>query len=181
MHRLLTFVALVSLTNGSALLGHITGTSIPVQLFVNRQYLAVTANGAVYGTTVSDSINTVFRRVAGNSGRIIIQNAITCMYLCMDRCGQLYGSKGLSRDCFINESMEENNYNTYYKVYDRKMSYVALANDGSPRRLQISRNRKLGKLSVYALALSTRLDFSIHTTCPIIKKQIVMQHRKCHV
>ena len=181
MYRLLALVALASMTDCSALLTHITGTSIPGQLFINRQFLAVNPDGAVYGTIESDNVDTIFKRVAVDRNRIVIQNAITCVYLCMDRCGQLYGSKTLSKDCFMREFLEKNNYNTYYKVYDRKLTYVALKNDGTPRKLQISKSRKLGKLSVYAMALLKRLSFPIYTSCPNIKSEIIVRHRKCHV
>ncbi|QCF61042.1 fgf [Troides aeacus nucleopolyhedrovirus] len=179
MYRLLALVALASIC--SALLTHITGTSMPGRLFINRQFLAVSPDGAVYGTIESNHVDTIFKRFAVDINRIVIQNAITCVYLCMDRCGQLYGSKTLSNDCFMREFLEENNYNTYYKVYDRKLTYVALKNNGIPRKLQILKSRKLGKLSVYSIALLKRLSFPIYTSCPNIKSEIIVRHRKCYV
>nr|WRK23557.1 fibroblast growth factor [Bombyx mori nucleopolyhedrovirus] len=182
MYRLLALVTLASMADCSALLTHITGTSIPGRLFINRRFLAINPNGTVYGGTIeSDNADTTFKRLAVDRNRIVIQNAITCVYLCIDRCGQLYGSKTLSDDCFMREIMEKNNYNTYYKIYDRKLTYVALKNDGTPRKLQISKGRKLGKFSVYAMALLKRLSFPIYTSCPNIKNETIVQHRKCHV
>ncbi|CAH1725264.1 unnamed protein product [Aphis gossypii] len=79
------------------------------------------------------------------------------MYLCMDACGLLYGSKDFEDECVFNEMIEQNHYNTYSSVKytnDRRTLYLALNKRGTPRKVQIKADAPLGKLSTYTRVLT---------------------------
>ncbi|USC25885.1 fgf [Palpita vitrealis nucleopolyhedrovirus] len=148
-----------------ASLEEFTGTNNAIQMFINHNYLAINKDGRVYGITDQNHVDTMLKRIAVNDkGRIIIQNIVNCMFLCIARCGKLYASNRLSLDCFINEKMEPNNYNTYYKVYNRKLTFVALKHNGKLKRLQIFKTQNLSKLGEYTLVM--------------LKRGLILQHIK---
>lgn len=159
-------------------LKYITGTQRPIQLFLNKQYLQILPNGVINGTSNSNSMYTVIRRKSFRRSIITLQNPITCMYVCMDKCGFHYGSKILSKDCFFEEIIEENNYNTYSRVYNKKRTYLAFNNYGHSRRTQLPIGRPLFKMATYVLTLLKRLNNDIYTMCPSFNS-IILQHRKC--
>nr|BBD51188.1 fibroblast growth factor [Samia ricini nucleopolyhedrovirus] len=184
MHRfVLAALAAASLCQLNAAkdeLEHITGTGRLVQLFINHRYLAVRPNGIVEGTSDALSADTVLQRVRGNTrGHILLRNAVTCMHVCLDRCGTMYASATVSSDCFLNEMFTETNHNVLHKVYDRKVTYVALDNVGRARRVQISKRRSLRNMSKYTFIMRKPLNYTVITQCPKHKK--VVRHRHCRL
>ncbi|QDL57066.1 FGF [Dione juno nucleopolyhedrovirus] len=183
MHR---FVPLVSILASLCLgyeppLLHITGTQRLTQVFIRHRYLAVRVDGTVAGTTEAHHPDTVLQRVSHSHGRILLRNAVSCMHVCLDRCGAMYASAALSSDCVLNEIMLENNYDVLYKIYNGKKTYVALDNDGRPRRVQLPRRRPLRNMSVYTRILCKPIKHTavIGRQCP--RQNETIEHRKCRV
>lgn len=180
MHRLALVVAAVaSLCYGHQQLEHITGTQRPMQLFINNRLLAVRPNGTIEGTHDASSPDTVLQRVAADKNRIILRNTVTCMHVCLDRCGFMYASATLSKDCFLNEVFTQNNYNVMFKIYDHKITYVALDHRGNPRRVQLPKSRDLRNMSKYTLIMKMPLYYNVVTQCP--KQEKMVKHRKCRL
>ena len=179
MHRFALVVAAVASLCACRQLEHITGTQRIVHIVVHNRYLAVHTDGVVNGTLDAYSLDTVLQRVTHSERprSILLRNAISCMHVCLDRCGVMYATAALSSDCFLQETMIENNYDVMYKIYNRKLTYIALDNFGKARRLQLSRRRTLGKLSVYALILRKPLNYTNVSKCSIQTK--IVKHRKC--
>uniref|UniRef100_T1PIP8 Fibroblast growth factor n=1 Tax=Musca domestica TaxID=7370 RepID=T1PIP8_MUSDO len=114
-------------------------------------------DGTVNGTPDDQSEYTILQRSTVDVGRIKVQGVATCLYLCMDPCGAVYGSKEFTDDCVFNENMEQHNYNTYSSTYNsnsRRKYYLALNRHGEPRKLQIPPTRSLGKLATYTNAIT---------------------------
>ncbi|XP_071051884.1 uncharacterized protein [Onthophagus taurus] len=87
------------------------------------------------------------------------------MYLCMDACGFLYGSRDVTKECIFREKINEDNYNTYSSVkYSNvnKTMYVAMNRYGQTRKLVLRGNADLGKLASYARALTTVPHPDVH-------------------
>ncbi|AKR14210.1 fibroblast growth factor [Dasychira pudibunda nucleopolyhedrovirus] len=180
MHRLALVVATVaSLCAGHAPLQHITGTQRLVQVFIHNRYLAVRSDGTVGGTTHASSLDTVLQRIGYRHGRILLRNAVSCMYVCLDRCGAMYASAALSSDCILNEVILENNYDVLFKIYNGKKTYVALDNAGNPRRVQLPRQRPLRRMSAYTFIMRIPLNYISVSQCA--KPNKVIRHRKCHL
>ncbi|ABI13813.1 fibroblast growth factor [Anticarsia gemmatalis multiple nucleopolyhedrovirus] len=183
MHRFALVVAAVASLCACQQLEHITGSQRLVHMFVHNHYLAVHTDGVVNGTLDPYSLDTVLQRVSRfkHPARrtILLRNAISCMHVCLDRCGVMYASAALSSDCFLQETIVENNYDVMFKIYNRKLTYVALDNFGRARRLQLSRRRTLGKLSMYALILRSPLNYTSVSQCP--KQTKIVKHRKCNL
>ncbi|XP_017792594.1 PREDICTED: uncharacterized protein LOC108574500, partial [Habropoda laboriosa] len=99
----------------------------------------------------------IFQRTSVSRGQLRIQGVATCLYLCMDSCGLLYGSTNLTEnDCVFNETLEQHNYNTYTSVKwstTKKSLYLGLNGRGQPRRVQ-ARGHNLGRLSAYVRVLT---------------------------
>uniref|UniRef100_A0A182IX45 Fibroblast growth factor n=1 Tax=Anopheles atroparvus TaxID=41427 RepID=A0A182IX45_ANOAO len=99
----------------------------------------------------------ILQRTTVGIAQIKIQAVATCLFLCMDTCGSVYGSKEFSDDCIFNEQMEQHHYNTYSSTQHsnaRRTLYLALNKTGQPRKIQIPVNRTLGKLATYTKALT---------------------------
>ncbi|XP_050545275.1 protein let-756 isoform X2 [Daktulosphaira vitifoliae] len=99
----------------------------------------------------------ILQRASVNTGQLKIQGVATCMYLCMDACGLLYGSKDFDEECVFNEMIEQNHYNTYSSAKytnDRRTLYLALNKRGTPRKVHVKANAPLGKLSTYTRVLT---------------------------
>ncbi|UZE89786.1 FGF [Parapoynx stagnalis nucleopolyhedrovirus] len=173
-------VIVIAIDNVFGHMEHFAGTQRPVHIFLNRRYLQVLPNGMVNGTSIRNSMYIVFRRESYKKSFVILRNAITCMYVCMDKCGFLYGTNFFSKDCYFKEHMEENNYNTYFRIYNRKRTFLALDNFGRSRRTQISLRRHISKMSTYVLTLLKRLPNKMYTVCP--KSDILLKRqRKCKI
>ncbi|KOC62932.1 Fibroblast growth factor like protein, partial [Habropoda laboriosa] len=98
----------------------------------------------------------IFQRTSVSRGQLRIQGVATCLYLCMDSCGLLYGSREYTDDCVFNETLEQHNYNTYTSVKwstTKKSLYLGLNGRGQPRRVQ-ARGHNLGRLSAYVRVLT---------------------------
>jgi hypothetical protein len=159
-------------------LEHITGTQRLGQFFINNHYLALRLNGTVGGTNNSFDVDTILQRIAVNKNHILLRNAVTCMYLCLDRCGVAYASRNLSSDCFLKEVFTKNNYNVMFKIYDHKLTYIGLDRFGKARRVQLPKRRPLRNMSKYTLVLRKPLNYISVTQCS--KQKIVIKHRKCY-
>ncbi|XP_055602002.1 serine-rich adhesin for platelets [Uranotaenia lowii] len=141
----------------SANLSHITGANRKIQLYIKNRYLQLLADGTVNGTYDDQSDYTILQRTTVAAGQIRIQGVATCLFLCMDTCGSVYGSKTFTDDCVFNEQMEQHHYNTYSSTRhsnNRRTLYLALNKTGQPRKIQIPVNRTLGKLATYTKALT---------------------------
>ncbi|XP_043257968.1 uncharacterized protein LOC122400511 [Colletes gigas] len=102
------------------------------------------------------SIIAIFQRTSVSRGQLRIQGVATCLYLCMDSCGLLYGSRDYTDDCVFNETLEQHNYNTYSSAKwstTKKTLYLGLNRRGQPRRVQ-AKGHNLGRLSAYARVLT---------------------------
>ncbi|AKN81003.1 Fibroblast growth factor [Lonomia obliqua multiple nucleopolyhedrovirus] len=165
--------------NDSSDLNHITGTYRPMQLFINKRYLQILPHGKIQGTTNSNSMYTILRRrhVAKIKNYITIQNAFTCMYLCIDNCGRYYGAVKLSKDCFFRERIEKNHYNTYSKVYNKTKTYIALSNIGLPKKIKMPQTYPIGKIFKYVMAIPVNLKLKFYKQCLNIKPHL--GYRKC--
>ncbi|XP_043484128.1 uncharacterized protein LOC122512401 isoform X2 [Leptopilina heterotoma] len=140
----------------SANLSHITGASRKIQMYVKNRYLQILPNGTVNGSNDDTSDYTIFQRMSVSRGQLRIQGVATCLYLCMDSCGLLYGSHEYTEDCIFNETIEQHNYNTYSSVRwstNQKTLYLGLNRYGEPRRVQ-AKGHNLGRLSAYSRVLT---------------------------
>ncbi|XP_022216192.2 rho GTPase-activating protein gacF isoform X2 [Drosophila obscura] len=142
---------------------HLAWTSRKIQLYIKNRILQLLPDGTVNGTQDEQSEYTILQRSTVDVGRIKLQSVATCLYLCMDACGAVYGSlfdllqKDFTDDCVFNENMGLQNYNTYSSTYNsnaRRVYYLALNRHGEPRRTQIPASRSLGKLTTYTNAIT---------------------------
>ncbi|XP_061390621.1 putative uncharacterized protein DDB_G0282133 [Musca vetustissima] len=143
--------------NERSTVSHLSGPSRKIQLYIKNRFLQLLPDGTVNGTPDDQSEYTILQRSTVDVGRIKVQGVATCLYLCMDPCGAVYGSKEFTDDCVFNENMEQHNYNTYSSTYNsnsRRKYYLALNRHGEPRKLQIPPTRSLGKLATYTNAIT---------------------------
>ncbi|AGR57160.1 fibroblast growth factor [Choristoneura rosaceana nucleopolyhedrovirus] len=176
MHRLALVVATVASLCTCRQLDHVTGTQHLVRVFIHNRYLAVRPDGTVGGTTHA-SMDTILQRVGYHKSRVLLQNAFSCMHVCLDRCGAMYASGALSMDCILNEVILDNNYDVMFKIYNRKKTYVALNNKGRPRRVQLPKRRPLRKMSTHTFIMRIPLNYTSVSKCP--KQNKIIRHRKC--
>ncbi|XP_078050076.1 uncharacterized protein LOC144476760 [Augochlora pura] len=140
----------------SANLSHITGASRKIQMYIKNRHLQILPDGTVNGSNDHTSDYTIFQRTSVSRGQLRIQGVATCLYLCMDSCGLLYGSREYTDDCVFNETLEQHNYNTYSSAKwstTKKTLYLGLNRHGQPRRVQ-AKGHNLGRLSAYARVLT---------------------------
>ncbi|XP_072762529.1 uncharacterized protein [Anoplolepis gracilipes] len=145
----------------SANLSHITGASRKIQMYIKNRHLQILPDGTVNGSNGDTSDYTIFQRTSISRGQLRIQGVATCLYLCMDSCGLLYGSREYTEDCVFNETLEQHNYNTYSSVRwstAKKTLYLGLNRHGQPRRVQ-AKGHNLGRLSAYARVLTQMAPF----------------------
>ncbi|XP_070157618.1 uncharacterized protein [Polyergus mexicanus] len=145
----------------SANLSHITGASRKIQMYIKNRHLQILPDGTVNGSNDDTSDYTIFQRTSISRGQLRIQGVATCLYLCMDSCGLLYGSREYTEDCVFNETLEQHNYNTYSSVRwstAKKTLYLGLNRHGQPRRVQ-AKGHNLGRLSAYARVLTQMAPF----------------------
>ncbi|XP_075227925.1 fibroblast growth factor branchless [Lycorma delicatula] len=141
----------------SANLSHITGTARKIRMYIKNRYLQLMPDGQVNGTNDQLSDYTILQRSSISAGQVKIQGVATCMHLCMDACGLLYGSREFQDECKFNEMIEEHNYNTYSSAKysnQRRTQYLALNRIGQPRKVLIRAGTPLGKLSTYTRVLT---------------------------
>ncbi|KAF4523302.1 hypothetical protein B566_EDAN009425 [Ephemera danica] len=130
-------------------------------------------------------------------GGVQIQGVATCLFLCMNTCGLLYGAMQSSEECLFRENIEQDNYNTYSSVRhsnSRKTLYLALDGRGSSRKVQITAarqkrqqqlaaggggsysNASLGKLSTYARVLTRTV--STDRVEDLVKRLLINRQRQ---
>ncbi|XP_067612723.1 putative uncharacterized protein DDB_G0277255 [Eurosta solidaginis] len=147
--------------NERSTISHLSGLSRKIQIYIKNRFIQLLPDGTVNGTQDEQSDYTILQRSTVDVGRIKIQGVATCLYLCMDACGAVYGSKDFSDDCVFNENMEQHNYNTYSSTFNsnaRRVYYLALNRHGEPRKLQIPPTRSLGKLATYTNAITETVE-----------------------
>ncbi|KAL1455119.1 hypothetical protein WDU94_009237 [Cyamophila willieti] len=101
------------------------------------------------------------------------------MFLCMDSCGLLYGSREWDEECIFNEMIELHNYNTYSSAKfsnERRTLYLALNKFGLPRRVQLRGKQPLGKMSTYTRVLTTPVS---NKRVEKMEKQPMRHHQLC--
>ncbi|CAD7093230.1 unnamed protein product, partial [Hermetia illucens] len=76
----------------SANLSHISGPARKIQLFIKNRWIQMLPDGTINGTQDDSSDYTILQRTTVNVGQIKIQGVATCLFLCMDQCGAVYGS-----------------------------------------------------------------------------------------
>nr|XP_036233410.1 putative uncharacterized protein DDB_G0277255 isoform X1 [Bactrocera oleae] len=147
--------------NERSTISNLSGLSRKIQIYIKNRFIQLLPDGTVNGTQDEQSDYTILQRSTVDVGRIKIQGVATCLYLCMDACGAVYGSKEFTDDCVFNENMEQHNYNTYSSTYNsnaRRVYYLALNRHGEPRKLQIPSTRSLGKLATYTNAITETVE-----------------------
>ncbi|XP_025409378.1 uncharacterized protein LOC112682844 [Sipha flava] len=131
-------------------LSHIVGTARKIKMFIRHRYLQLFLDGTVNSTYSDTSDYVILQRTSVNLGQLKIQGVATCMYLCLDACGLLYGSKDFLDECVFNETIEQDHYNTYSSAKysdDSRTLYLGINKSGLPRQVQVKANAPLGKLS----------------------------------
>ncbi|XP_029157526.1 uncharacterized protein LOC114929964 isoform X2 [Nylanderia fulva] len=145
----------------SANLSHITGASRKIQMYIKNRHLQILPDGTVNGSNDDTSDYTIFQRTSVSRGQLRIQGVATCLYLCMDSCGLLYGSREYTEDCVFNETLEQHNYNTYSSIRwstAKRTMYLGLNRFGQPRKV-LAKGHNLGRLSGYARVLTQMAPF----------------------
>lgn len=132
-------------TNLSALYG----PGRPMRMFINERHLQILPDGTVNGT-FDDGDYTLLHRLSVNRQQVHIQSLATCLYLCMDSCGLLYGSEAATEECVFKEHFNtETKYTTFMSMRysnERRIQYVALNKNGRPRKLIVKTGSSLGRL-----------------------------------
>ncbi|XP_025988994.2 uncharacterized protein LOC105197261 [Solenopsis invicta] len=139
----------------SANLSHISGTSRKIQMYIMNRHLQILPDGTVNGAKNDSSIYTIVQRLSTGKGKINIQGIATCLFVCMDVCGLLYGARNATKECEFNENLEQHNYNTYSSVRwstAKKTLYIGLKSNGESKKVQV--RGQLGKLSTNVRVLT---------------------------
>lgn len=148
-------------------------------MYVKNRYLKIAADGNVTGTNEDDSEFTILQRSSVNTGQVKFQSVATCMFLCMDTCGLLYGSREWDEECTFNEMIEQHHYNTYSSAKfsnEKRTLYLALNKFGMPRRVQLRGRQPLGKMSMYTRVLTQPVS---NKKVEKIEKQPMRHHQLC--
>nr|XP_023013412.1 protein let-756 [Leptinotarsa decemlineata] len=136
-------------------LSNITGGKL--KMFIKNRHLQILPDGTVNGTTDDTSAYSILQRTAVGIGQMKIQGVATCQYLCMAKCGLLYGSRDFGDECVFNETIEQSHYNTYssskYSNAHRTF-YLALNQRGQSRKVVLRAQKHLGRLASYILVLT---------------------------
>ncbi|XP_072402657.1 uncharacterized protein [Diabrotica undecimpunctata] len=146
-------------------LSHVTGTARKIQMFIKNRHLQILPDGTVNGTTDDTSAYSILQRTTVGIGQMKIQGVVTCQYLCMARCGLLYGSREFGQECVFNETIEQSNYNTYSSSKysnEKRTLYLALNQRGQSRKVVLRARKPLGRLSSYTLVLTRNVAPELH-------------------
>ncbi|RZF39922.1 hypothetical protein LSTR_LSTR002325 [Laodelphax striatellus] len=155
----------------SANLSHITGPARKIRMYVRHGCLQLQPDGSVSSSADHMSPYTILQRWSVGPGQLKIQGVASCMHLCLDPCGLLYGSREMNDECVFNEMMEQHHYNTYssakYSNTNRTV-YLALDRAGLPRKVQVKAGTPLGKLSKWTRVLTQTVATppASPATCP---------------
>lgn len=141
-------------------LSHITGTARKIQMYIKNRYLQILPDGAVNGTSDDGSDYTILQRHSVRMGQLLIQSVPTCMFLCMDSCGLLYGSRNFTGDCVFNETFVHSyiTYSSSKYSNERRTLYIALNKRGQSRKVQVQKQAPLGKLFSYAMVVIKHVE-----------------------
>lgn len=141
-------------------LSHITGSARKIQMHIKNRYLQILPDGTVNGTSNDGSDYTILQRHSVKTGQLLVQSVATCLFLCMDSCGLLYGSRNSTGDCVFNETFVHSyiTYSSSKYSNDRRTLYIALNKRGQSRKLQVQKKAPLGKLSSYAMVLIKHVE-----------------------
>lgn len=141
-------------------LSHITGTARKIQMYIKNRYLQILPDGAVNGTNDDGSDYTILQRHSVRTGQLLIQSVPTCMFLCMDSCGLLYGSRNFTGDCVFNETFVHSyiTYSSSKYSNERRTLYIALNKRGQSRKVQVQKQAPLGKLFTYAMVVIKHVE-----------------------
>ncbi|XP_055313955.1 ras guanine nucleotide exchange factor Q [Sitodiplosis mosellana] len=147
-----------------------------IQLLIKGRFLQMLPDGTVNGTQDDQSEYTILQRNTVDVGQIRLIGIATCLYLCMDSCGNLYSSREFTNDCIFNERLEDN-YNYYTSTHHSsawRTYYMALNRLGVPRKTHLPSNKPLGKLSTYVKAFT--LTVPEHRSEAVIGKRFGFNH-----
>ncbi|KAL5274399.1 bnl family protein [Megaselia abdita] len=124
------------------------------RLLFGGHYMQILPNGVVSGTTDANDY-TIIERSSYDVGVLKIRGVATCLYLCMNSCGHLYGSNEFNtNDCLFNETLHTSQYYTYSSRYhsnSHKVAYVAF-NRNKTRVTRLEPNKNYAALSKYISA-----------------------------
>ncbi|XP_062309484.1 putative fibroblast growth factor 1 [Osmerus eperlanus] len=110
-------------------------------------HLRILPDGTVTGSRQENDIHAILRVKAVSAGLVVIKGLKAALYLTMDKDGHVFASPTLKDECYFQETMEENHYNTYMS---QKYSnwYLALKKNGQPKA---GPTTHLGQKAVYFL------------------------------
>ncbi|KAG5892278.1 hypothetical protein JTB14_036244 [Gonioctena quinquepunctata] len=168
-------------------LSHVTGTARKLKMFIKNRHLQILPDGTVNGTTDDTSAYSILQRTTVGIGQMKIQGVATCQYLCMARCGLLYGSREFGDECVFNETIEQSHYNTYSSSKyskDNRTFYLALNQRGQSRKVMLRARKQLGKLATYIYVLTRPVvpELQLHPmrhhahACPTVSHQSPKTH-----
>ncbi|XP_021925354.1 uncharacterized protein DDB_G0284459-like, partial [Zootermopsis nevadensis] len=102
----------------------------------------------------------ILQRHSVKTGQLLVQSVATCLFLCMDSCGLLYGSRNSTGDCVFNETFVHSyiTYSSSKYSNDRRTLYIALSKRGQSRKVQVPKKAPLGKLFSYAMVVIKHVE-----------------------
>lgn len=125
-------------------LEHITGTTRLFNMYIRSFFVQILPNGTVYGVAESSN-NTILQRQSPSSGKIVLLSVSTCLYLCMNKCGFIYGSSERTDHCVFHEEIGPDSYSFYISVKWSKNGtklYLAFNKKGYPKLNVITNSEK---------------------------------------
>lgn len=157
----------------------ITGTERKFVMYINNYHLQISPNGIVNGTDDKTKY-TMIQKKAEKQGTIKFIGIATCLYLCMNSCGYLYGSLNETKNCIFYENIDDNYYNTYASVRwsnNQRMLFLGLDNEGNPKvNILKLNNYKLGNAKKHTQALPLKPE--LHTQ-KLLEKRLKKKNIKC--
>ncbi|QWO71668.1 fibroblast growth factor [Orgyia pseudotsugata single capsid nuclopolyhedrovirus] len=111
-------------------------SSLPVQIVLNKKYLAGHVDGVINGSDDS-TYDTVWKRYAVLSGRIVLKNVQNCLFACINDCGYVYSAKTPNAECIFEETLNAKHYSNFFRRNDNDTSptlFLAINAKGHTRR-----------------------------------------------
>ncbi|KAK2725940.1 uncharacterized protein LOC136031798 [Artemia franciscana] len=142
-----------------------------VTLFTkNRVYLQILPDGTVSVTRNPSSDFVVLRRTLADEemGTVYLKGVAANKFLCLSKCGMLYGTTNPNDDCRLRESLEESSFDTYTSsTQTKKRLYVAIAANGCPCLLRVNAtNIASGGRGTKTPHLGSKSDFVLFMRTP---------------
>ncbi|XP_071638854.1 uncharacterized protein [Temnothorax longispinosus] len=163
----------------SANLSHMTGLSRgKIQMYIKNRHLQILPDGTVSGSNDDTSDYTIFHRRTTAIGQVTMQSMATCLFLCMDSCGVLYGSLNCTKACIFNETLEQHNYNTYISAHwskENETLYIGMDRYGHPKKVIVTEGNTLGKRSSNVRVLTQVVSAD---RLEILQRRILGAHHK---